>query len=415
MDGTSLLKKASSIFERDKSDPYTVTDVDRFLGTIATLLPIIVLAIAIFLGGDMYNVDGLAVYNPNNIQLGGRHYETWNQMPYIRLHCWSALTNTDCFDGECKNKVNLFHYSIVPYFLFAITLLMYTTKALWQLGKATEMSNKVNYLIGGIEEAVRDVLEYLISSAENISSEENYDQVKRTLVVEQNLSKDVMSNAARKEKYQILNSMMKEYSTQQKYTTFFTLARIYFVVIVAAVNIGTWYLYLNPAQNPVSFDCPLPEWLYYEDTIANVSQTFTTVHAVFEPVARRTLLMYIMFAIYCVIFVASVIGWAQADSSNPGMDLLEKLPGLDRFDTTGFNDLRYLMKLVYTNRKRVKFLRLAFDTMIAVQRNDALTGDANDRYYSALREITLWSITDESDKELDKLITRQVENIKSEE
>ena len=51
----------------------------------AIALPLITLAIAMFLGGDMYNVDGLAVFNPNRIGIGtGTHYETWNQMPFIR-------------------------------------------------------------------------------------------------------------------------------------------------------------------------------------------------------------------------------------------------------------------------------------------------------------------------------------------
>ena len=67
--------------------------------------------------------------------------------------------------------------------------------------------------------------------------------------------------------------------------------------------------------------------------------------------------MYIMFGIYGGILVVSVIGWLKADSVNLGIELIKKLPGLDTVDKSGFNDLRYLMKLVYTNRKRVKFLR----------------------------------------------------------
>ena len=49
--------------------------------------------------------------------------------------------------------------------------------------------------------------------------------------------------------------------------------------------------------------------------------------------------------------------------------------------------------------------------MIATDRNADSTENENDRYYSALREVTLWSITDESERELKKLITRQVDNI----
>ena len=48
------------------------------------------------------------------------------------------------------------------------------------------------------------------------------------------------------------------------------------------------------------------------------------------------------------------------------MDLLKKLPGMERYDSVGFSDLRYLMKLVYTNRKRVKFLRWVFHSQAVV-------------------------------------------------
>ena len=68
-------------------------------------------------------------------------------MPYIRRHCWAELTNTDCFEDlldpgkeECES-LWLVHYSIVPYFLFGVFLVMYTAQAFWQIGKATEMAN----------------------------------------------------------------------------------------------------------------------------------------------------------------------------------------------------------------------------------------------------------------------------------
>ena len=51
--------------------------------------------------------------------------------------------------------------------------------------------------------------------------------------------------------------------------------------------------------------------------------------------------------------------------------------------------------------------------MIATQRNSDSTENENDRYFSALREITLWSITDETDSELNKIINRQEQTIAS--
>lgn len=447
IDGAGMVKKAASIFERDKSDPYTILDVDRFLNTGAIALPLVILAIAIFLGGDMYNVNGLAVFNPNFQALGRgyRHYETWNQMPYIRRHCWAELGNTQCeegiFRGDCKN-LELLHYSIVPYFLFAIFIVMYTVKALWNIGKATEMANKVNYLITGFEEVIRDILECLIKSANETSQPKPKPRKssrsrsvprrsgelraslvsKRNSTDSQNTSYNVKSfqwskllrKNARPDKFTVLNGMMEKYAKQHQYTTFYTLTRTYFVVLIGIVNVGTWFLYLDIRRNPISFECPLPSWLFYEDTVDNRTETFTTVKAVFEPVARRTLLMYIMFAIYCVIILASVVGWIKADSYNPGMELLKNLPSINQHDGTGFNDLRYLMKLVYTNRKRVKFLRLAFDTMIAIKQDGESDEIQSERFFAALREISIWSITNESAGELNKIINRTTEIVKKE-
>ena len=61
----------------------------------------------------------------------------------------------------------------------------------------------------------------------------------------------------------------------------------------------------------------------------------------------------------------------KAHTRTNGLRLLKLLPSL-RLPEIGlrFNDLSYLLQLVYTNRKRVKFLRLAFDTMIATEDND---------------------------------------------
>ena len=78
-------------------------------------------------------------------------------MPYIRRYCWAELTKADCIDSVVNNMFNLtsnrsprenvcnnvalVHYSILPYFLLGICLLMYTAQAFWQIGKATEIAN----------------------------------------------------------------------------------------------------------------------------------------------------------------------------------------------------------------------------------------------------------------------------------
>ena len=80
-------------------------------------------------------------------------------------------------------------------------------------------------------------------------------------------------------------------------------------MIIILVNIGTYFIFLDPARNPISFECDLPDWLHYEDEKDGEIFIYTSVKAVFEPVARRTLLMWIMFSFYCLIIIIAVFGW----------------------------------------------------------------------------------------------------------
>ena len=79
------------------------------------------------------------------------------------------------------------------------------------------------------------------------------------------------------------------------------------------MNVSTYFLYLDFNRNPIEFNCELPEWLYYDVLLKNPElpygefKRFTTIRAVYEPVTRRTLLMWIMFGCYCIIFLAE--GW----------------------------------------------------------------------------------------------------------
>ena len=88
-------------------------------------------------------------------------------------HRWKSLKN-ELFQDTVGNIVSgssncdnhaLLHYPIVPYFLFGIFFLVYTSRALWSIRRATEMSNTVNYIINGVEEIVRDILDYLIDES----------------------------------------------------------------------------------------------------------------------------------------------------------------------------------------------------------------------------------------------------------
>ena len=67
---------------------------------------------------------------------------------------------------------------------------------------------------------MRDVLEYLLTSVENNSNTNT------------TLATEVLLKAKKKEKFKVLNAMMKDFSIQQNFTTFYTLIRLYFVLII---------------------------------------------------------------------------------------------------------------------------------------------------------------------------------------
>jgi hypothetical protein len=62
MDTERVLHEATKFFERDENDPITTFAIDDYLTTVSISLPALILAVAIFLGGDMYSVEGLQVF-----------------------------------------------------------------------------------------------------------------------------------------------------------------------------------------------------------------------------------------------------------------------------------------------------------------------------------------------------------------
>ena len=170
MDTEKVLHEATKFFERDENDPITTFAVDDYLTTVSISLPALILAVAIFLGGDMYSVDGLQVFNPNRF-LGSSppyksyHFETWNQIPFLRKYCWAKLSSMDdcgliikSSESECGESQNLWHYAIVPKFLFLIIVLMYTTKIIWNTNVAKDLGNILSFIIGATEESIRDLV-----------------------------------------------------------------------------------------------------------------------------------------------------------------------------------------------------------------------------------------------------------------
>ena len=75
--------------------------------------------------------------------------------------------------GNCEESQNLWHYAILPKFLFLIIVLMYTTKIIWNTNVAKDLANILNFIIGATEESIRDLVGDLAKEAEVEDNEEN--------------------------------------------------------------------------------------------------------------------------------------------------------------------------------------------------------------------------------------------------
>lgn len=185
MDSEKVIYEATKFFERDENDPITTFAIDDYLTTVSISLPALILAVAIFLGGDMYSVEGLQVFNPNRFfgsspPYKSYHFETWNQIPFLRKYCWAKLSAIDdCAlimrgsDTKCESQ-SLWHYAVVPKFLFLIIVIMYTTKIIWNTNVAKDLGNILSFIIGATEESIRDLVADLAKVCISSKTRHNY-------------------------------------------------------------------------------------------------------------------------------------------------------------------------------------------------------------------------------------------------
>ena len=68
-----------------------------------------------------------------------------------------TLKNSET-QNDCENGQNLWHYAIVPKFLFLIIVIMYTTKIIWNTNVAKDLGNILSFIIGATEESIRDLV-----------------------------------------------------------------------------------------------------------------------------------------------------------------------------------------------------------------------------------------------------------------
>ncbi|CAG5108256.1 Oidioi.mRNA.OKI2018_I69.chr1.g3709.t1.cds [Oikopleura dioica] len=416
MDSEKVLREATKFFERDETDPITTFAIDEYLTSVSISLPALILAVAIFLGGDMYSVDGLQVFNPNRYfgsspPYKSYHFETWNQIPFLRKYCWAKLSNMECgvetILGNCEESQNLWHYAILPKFLFLIIVLMYTTKIIWNTNVAKDLANILNFIIGATEESIRDLVGDLAKEAEVEDNEENK-------------KKDPAL------KYQQTNLILHRLNNTNSLALKFVFRRLYFILLVAVAVYLTYFFYIDPARNPVEFECGLPEWLHFQDFPSRPTdeehrnltglKIIKTIHAVYEPVNRRTILMVILglcfnlkqAILYIIVGITAVVSWLVESSENQGAHLLKMLPGLKIPQVKRYSDLDFILLLLHTNRSLSQYLKLSFDIMISSNgKKTQSTFEKHQKFISSLREITVWKTTTENDDAIEQLLKKR--------
>ena len=251
----------SKATKRDKHDPYIMFNYDRALIFAAMTIPATALIVSLFYGEELYTADGLLPINPK--------YNEFDSME-MRLalkYCWSNLADMDTNTGY------LFHYSFYPFVLLLCSAIMYSVQLSWRLSSDLGyLIPTLDYLIGGIEESIRDIIEYFLKNQTKpsavISDKENTSLL-ATNVNHQTRITEYYAKNNLQSKFLTFNKLLDFYRKSNRLRRWFILRRIFFV-LATMVNVTILTtLYLDERRNPAKLNCPIPPELYYTTTENN--------------------------------------------------------------------------------------------------------------------------------------------------
>ena len=108
------------------------------------------------------------IVNPRNTDDGSLRYDKWTEIPVLRQYCWNNLIHV--IPGN-DAKPFQFQYGFFPLILALLVILTYSVRVIWRFSSLNRLVNVLDYVIEGLEEALRDMMAFFIR-------EENFPQSK---------------------------------------------------------------------------------------------------------------------------------------------------------------------------------------------------------------------------------------------
>ena len=99
------------------------------------------------------------IVNPRNTDDGSLRYDKWTEIPVLRQYCWNNLIHV--IPGN-DAKPFQFQYGFFPLILALLVILTYSVRVTWRFSSLNRLVNVLDYVIEGLEEALRDMMEFLI-------------------------------------------------------------------------------------------------------------------------------------------------------------------------------------------------------------------------------------------------------------
>ena len=108
----------------------------------------------------VYKSDSIILYNPRNREGGSLRYDRFSEVPLLTEYCWNHLSNV--VPGSEEEASFQFQYGFFPYILAFIIIATYMAQVTWRSSTLNRMVNVLAYVIEGLEEAIRDMMAFII-------------------------------------------------------------------------------------------------------------------------------------------------------------------------------------------------------------------------------------------------------------
>ena len=97
--------------------------------------------------------------NPRNTEDGSLRYDRWSETPLLTEYCWNHLSHVE--PGKDATPFQ-FQYSFFPYILALIVIITFSGQVTWRFSSLNRLVNVLDYVIEGLEEALRDMMAFII-------------------------------------------------------------------------------------------------------------------------------------------------------------------------------------------------------------------------------------------------------------